>query len=68
MMIIFAVQYGGECQADDKLDGYRKYGRATNCINNKGGYWAMDVYRITNPIKSSISKGFMLITNNALVR
>ena len=63
-MIIFAVQDGGQCHADDKLDGYQKYGGVTRCKNKKGGIWAMDVYRITNPIKPSISKGLTFNTLN----
>ena len=51
-MIIFAVQHGGWCAAANNLKGYRKYGKATNCKNGKGGPWANDVYRITNPIKA----------------
>ena len=67
-MIIFAVQDGGQCQADDKLDRYQKYGGTNGCKNKKGGRFAMDVYRITNPIKPSISKGLIFNTLNTWVR
>ena len=53
-MIIFAVQNGGWCAAATNLNGYRKYGKASNCKNGKGGPWANDVYRITNPIKPAL--------------
>ena len=56
-MIIFAVQNGGWCAAATNLNGYRKYGKAANCRNGKGGAWANDVYRITNPIKPAVPKG-----------
>ena len=56
-MIIFAVQNGGWCAAATNLNGYRKYGKANNCRNGKGGAWANDVYRITNPIKPAVPKG-----------
>ena len=56
-MIIFAVQNGGWCAAATNLNGYRKYGKAGNCKNGKGGPWANDVYRITNPIKPALPKG-----------
>ena len=56
-MIIFAVQNGGWCAAATNLNGYRKYGKAGNCRNGKGGPWANDVYRITNPIKPAVPKG-----------
>ena len=56
-MIIFAVQHGGWCAAATNLNGYRKYGKASNSKNGKGGPWANDVYRITNPIKPAVPKG-----------
>ena len=56
-MIIFAVQNGGWCAAAGNLNGYRKYGKAGNCKNGKGGPWANDVYRITNPIRPAVPKG-----------
>ena len=46
-MVIFAVQDGGWCAGAKTLNRYRKYGKATNCRNGKGGGWANDVYRIT---------------------
>ena len=59
-MIIFAVQNGGWCAAATNLNGYRKYGKASNCKNGKGGPWANDVYRITNPIKPATPKGIFI--------
>ena len=59
-MIIFAVQNGGWCAAATNLNGYRKYGKASNCKNGKGGPWANDVYRITNPIKPALPKGISI--------
>ena len=59
-MIIFAVQNGGWCAAATNLNGYRKYGKAGNCKNGKGGPWANDVYRITNPIKPALPKGISI--------
>ena len=46
-MVIFAVQAGGWCAGGKTLNNYRKYGKATNCRNGKGGGLANDVYRIT---------------------
>ena len=60
-MIIFAVQNGGWCAAATNLNGYRKYGKAGNCKNGKGGPWANDVYRITNPIKPATPKGMIIL-------
>ena len=60
-MIIFAVQNGGWCAAATNLNGYRKYGKASNCKNGKGGPWANDVYRITNPIKPALPKGIFTV-------
>ena len=34
-----------------------KIAKANNCKNGKGGPWANDVYRITNPIKAPQPKG-----------
>jgi len=48
-LVLFAVQDGGWCAGSSNLNGYKKYGKATNCKNGKGGGWANDVYRITNP-------------------
>ena len=45
-MVIFAVQNGGWCAAANTLGRYRKYGKAGNCKNGKGGPWANNVYRI----------------------
>ena len=61
-MIIFAVQNGGWCAAATNLNGYRKYGKAGNCKNGKGGPWANDVYRITNPIKPALPKGITILS------
>ena len=60
-MVIFAVQNGGWCAAAGNLNGYRKYGKASNCKNGKGGPWANDVYRITNPIKPALPKGIFTV-------
>ena len=49
-MLIFAIQDGGQCFADDRLDGYQKYGESTKCIDGKGGLLANDVYRILQPL------------------
>ena len=49
-MVIFAVQDGGWCAGGKTLNNYKKYGKATNCRNGKGGGWANDVYRITGAI------------------
>ena len=44
---IFAIQYGGECfTARNAHQTYRKYGRAGNCKNGKGGGWAQNVYTV----------------------
>ena len=52
-MAIFAVQNGGRCAGDNVLSGYKKYGRASNCKDGKGGSWANDVYRIIGiPVQS----------------
>jgi len=48
-LVLFAVQAGGWCAGASNLNGYKKYGKATNCRNGKGGGWANDVYRITIP-------------------
>ena len=56
-MKIFAVQHGGWCAASKGLNGYQKYGKATNCANGKGGAWANDVYLITAPGKISTFHG-----------
>ena len=45
-MIIFAVQHGGWCAADDNLDGYKKYGSSKKCSNGKGGEMTSNVYKI----------------------
>ena len=45
-MVIFAIQDGGWCAAAKDFKGYRKYGKANNCKNGKGGGWANNVYRI----------------------
>ena len=47
-MMIFAVQDGGWCAADDNLDGYKRYGLSTQCKDGKGGQLTNDVYRITH--------------------
>ena len=43
---IFAVQHGGWCAGMVGSERYKKYGKATNCKNGKGGAWANDVYQI----------------------
>ena len=53
-MVIFAVQNGGWCAAANNMNGYRRYGKATNCKNGKGGPWANDVYRITSPLRRPV--------------
>ena len=65
-MVIFAVQNGGWCAAAGNLNGYRKYGKAGNCKNGKGGPWANDVYRITNPIKPALPKGIFTVETQAM--
>ena len=50
-MKVFAVQHGGWCAAAKDLNGYKKYGKATNCNGGKGGGWANDVYQIMAPGK-----------------
>ena len=56
-MVLFAVQNGGSCAAAGNLNGYKKYGKSGKCRNGKGGPWANDVYRITNPIRPVVPKG-----------
>ena len=65
-MVIFAVQNGGWCAAAGNLNGYRKYGKASNCKNGKGGPWANDVYRITNPIRPALPKGIFTVETHAM--
>ena len=55
-MVLFAIQHGGWCAAAPNFKGYQKYGRSNKCRNGKGGPWANDVYRITNPIKPAAPK------------
>ena len=50
-MVLFAVQHGGWCAGAKDLNGYKKYGKAGNCKDGKGGDLTNDVYQITNPIK-----------------
>ena len=56
-MVLFAIQHGGWCAAAPNFKGYQKYGRSNRCRNGKGGPWANDVYRITNPIRPALPKG-----------
>ena len=56
-MVLFAIQHGGWCAAAPNMKGYRKYGNSNKCRNGKGGPWANDVYRITNPIRPTVPKG-----------
>ena len=56
-MVLFAIQHGGWCAAAPNFKGYQKYGRANKCRKGKGGPWANDVYRITNPIRPALPKG-----------
>ena len=58
-MVIFAVQHQGWCAAAGNLNGYRRYGKSNKCRNGKGGPWANDVYRITNPIRPALPKGII---------
>ena len=55
-MVLFAVQHQGWCAAAKNFLGYKKYGKSNACKNGKGGPWANDVYRITNPIKPATPK------------
>ena len=48
-LVLFAVQNGGWCAGADNFNEYRKYGSSDKCRNGKGGPWANDVYKITNP-------------------
>ena len=54
--VIFAVQHQGWCAAAKTFIGYQKYGKSNACKNGKGGPWANDVYRITNPLKPATPK------------
>ena len=56
-MVLFAIQHGGWCAAAPNFNGYKKYGKSNKCRNGKGGPWANDVYRITNPIRPAVPKG-----------
>ena len=56
-MVLFAIQHGGWCAAAPNFKGYQRYGRSNKCRNGKGGPWANDVYRITNPIRPALPKG-----------
>ena len=56
-MVLFAVQDGGWCAAAANFKGYLRYGKSNKCRNGKGGPWANDVYRITNPIRPALPKG-----------
>ena len=47
---VFGVQHGGWCAGTSAADTYKKYGKATNCANGRGGYWANDVYQITGEV------------------
>ena len=47
-LVLFAVQDGGQCFAGGNLDGYMRYGKSESCRIGKGGFWANDVYHITN--------------------
>ena len=55
-MVLFAVQHQGWCAAAKNFAGYQKYGKSNACKNGKGGPWANDVYRITNPLKPAAPK------------
>merc|ERR1711962_381216 len=57
-MVLFAVQHQGWCAAAKNFLGYKKYGKSNACKNGKGGPWANDVYRITNPIKPAAPKPY----------
>ena len=43
---VLALQDGGQCFGDDNLDLYKKYGKSTECISDKGGPLANSVYEI----------------------
>ena len=45
-MVLFAVQHGGWCAGAKDLNGYKKYGKAGNCKDGKGGPSTNDVYQI----------------------
>ena len=59
-MVLFAIQHGGWCAAAVNFNGFKKYGKSNKCRGGKGGPWANDVYRITNPIRPSLPKGILL--------
>ena len=67
-MVLFAVQNGGWCAAAVNLNGYKKYGKSGKCRNGKGGPWANDVYRITNPIRPALPKGKLTPDNTSPTR
>ncbi|XP_063690486.1 uncharacterized protein LOC134823063 [Bolinopsis microptera] len=53
---VFAVQYNTECfTAEDahEIETYKKYGRATNCEDGKGGSWAQNVYLVTREFEGT---------------
>ena len=78
-MVIFAVQNGGWCAAANTLARYRRYGKAGNCKNGKGGAWANNVYRIkktgkynlgninTNKAIGTISSGSYISISDVLI-
>ena len=47
---IFAIVHGGKCLASNDLNRYKRYGKANNCRNFKGGFWSNDVYLILQPL------------------
>ena len=47
---VFAVQHNGWCAGAPGGDVYKKYGKATNCANGRGGGWANDVYQILSKV------------------
>lgn len=46
---VFAVQYGGQCFTSP-LAGitFKRHGVSAVCRDGKGGFWANNVYRISN--------------------
>ena len=61
-MVLFAIQHGGWCAAAPNFNGYKRYGSSNKCRGGKGGPWANDVYRITNPIRPAVIKGILTLS------
>ena len=43
---VFAVQNGGWCAGSKSTSGYKRYGKAKDCKNGKGGPGQSDMYLI----------------------